>query len=75
MLEFQVINVQRHVHETKALSKFWTLSRQSLVRTSGQVFTKASVRVCQGNTKKVKKRAASFLESLKAPSEHARARR
>ena len=39
MLEFQVINVQRHAHETETLSKLWTLSRQILVRTSGPVFT------------------------------------
>ena len=75
MLGFQVITSQRHVLETETLSKFWTPSRQSLVRTSGQVFIKALVRVCQGNSKKVKKRAANFLESLETPSEHAGARR
>ena len=75
---------------TKALRKFWIFSRQSLVRAFGQVFTKVQtefgqsfwasfdkslVRVYQGNLKKVKKRAESLLESMRASSEHAGARR
>ena len=40
MLGFQVMTPQRHVRETEALSKFWTIPRQSLVTTSGPVFTK-----------------------------------
>ena len=36
---------------------------------------KILVRVCHGNSKKVKQHAANFIESLKAPSEHAGARR
>ena len=72
MLEFQVINVQRHVLEIKALSKFWTFSRQNWVRTSGPVFIKDQSEFARGNSKKVTKHAASFLESLRTPSEHAR---
>ena len=75
MLEFQVINVQRHVHETKALSKFWTLSRQSLVRTSGPVFTKVQSEFARVIQKKLTKHIASLLESMRDPSEHAEATR
>ena len=62
MLEFQVINVQRHAHETETLSRFWTLSRQILVRTSGPVFHKRSSRVCKSNLKKVYKACYKLSE-------------
>ena len=38
-------------------------------------FHKGSLRVCKGNSKKVTKNAARFLESLGTPSEHVGARR
>ena len=57
------------------LSKFWIFLRQSLVRTSGPVFAKIQSEFAKVKSKKVKKHAASFLESLRAPSEHAGARR
>ena len=38
-------------------------------------FHKGSVRVCQSNSNRVTRRAASFPESLRDPSEHAGARR
>ena len=74
MLGFQVITPQRHIHETKALSKFWTLLRQ-FGQNFWAIFHKGSVRVCKGNSKKVTKHATSFLENLRAPSEHAGAKR
>ena len=70
MLGFQIINVQRHVLEIKALSKFWTFSRQNWVRTSGPVFIKVQSEFARGSSKKNTKCATSFLESLRAPSEH-----
>ena len=75
MLGCQVLNPQRHVHETEALSKFWTVPRQSLVTTSGPVFTKIQSEFARVVQKRFTKRVASFLESLRAPSEHAGARR
>ena len=62
---------QRHIHETEALSKFWTVPRQSLVTTFGPVFTKIRSKFARGVQKSFTKRVASFLESLRAPSEHA----
>ena len=75
MLGFQVITPQIHVHETEALSKFWTLPRQSLVRTSGPVFTKIQSEFARAIQRRVTKRVASFLESPGAPSEHAEAKK
>ena len=66
---------QRHVHETEALSKFWTVPRQSLVTTSGIIFTRIQSEFARVIKKRFKKCVASFLESLRAPSEHAGARR
>ena len=66
---------QRHIHETEALSKFWTVPRQSLVTTSGSVFTQIQLEFARVVQKRFTKCVASFLESLRAPSEHAGARR
>ena len=75
MLGFQVITSQRHVLETEILSKFWTLSKQSLVRTSGPVFTKAQSELARAVQRRFTKRVTNFLESLETPSEHVGARR
>ena len=75
MLGFQVMTPQRHVPETEAFSKFWTVLRQSLVTTFGSVFTKIQSEFARAVQRRFTKRVASFLESLRAPSEHAGARR
>ena len=75
MLEFQVTCLQRHVHETEALSKFGTFSRQSLVRTSGPVFMKVQPEFAKVIQRKSTKRVTSFQKSLRTPSEHAGAER
>ena len=74
MLEFQVINVQRHVHETEALGEFWTFSRQSLVRTSGPVFTKVQPEFAKVIQRGLTKHVISCMESLITRSEHAGAK-
>ena len=66
---------QRHVHETEALSKFWSVPRQSLVTTNGPVFKKIQSEFARAIQIRFTKHVASFLESLRAPSEHAGARR
>ena len=75
MLEFQVIHPQRHVSETETLSKLWTVPRQSLVLTSGPVFTKIQSEFAREIQRRFTKRVETFLESLGAPSEHAGAKR
>ena len=57
------------------LSKFWIFSRQSLVRTSGPLFTKVQSEFAKVKSKKVTKCVISILEVLKDPSECAEIRR
>ena len=75
MLEFQVINVQIHVHETEALNKFGSLSRQILVRTYGPVFTKIHPEFAKVIQRKSTKRVTNFQKILRTPSEHVGAKR
>ena len=75
MLEFQVITPQRHVLETETFSKFWTFTKQDLVRTYGPVFTNVQSELTRVIQRGSAKRVTRFLESMRTPLERAVAER